>query len=210
VVARLHIGLAWLSAAAACVGCSTLLGLDPPELAACLEGTCADAQATFGDAATGDDDGAAVPDATEAADAPVEAGLRDAASAQPPNTFRCGGGGVGFPPTLYCRNTAEICCQTNDDAGNVEFACVGSRSACSGYPIGCANENDCTLNNICCYYASGIKCEPPAGTAATCPMGAQTGTQACDPKDINECPQGQSCTARLMNGSIALPYIGCN
>jgi hypothetical protein len=232
VVARLHIGLAWLWSAVACVGCSALLGLDAPQLAACLEGTCADAQPTIdatADVPGGDDGGtstveADLPDAPEVADvfvehvttdAPAEASPHDGAAddgngMQPPNTFRCGGGGVGFPPPLYCRYTAEICCQTGDDAGRVEFACVGSRSACAGYPIGCANENDCALKTICCHYPSGMKCEPPSGPAATCPMGAQSGTQACDPVDSNECPQGSSCTVQLVNSGMPSPYMGCN
>jgi hypothetical protein len=148
---------------------------------------------------------------SDAMDAMVDGGPKDVVTERTGDgpsgfgTVRCGGG----TSPAYCVLSSSVCCQTVDGAGAAAFNCV-PKGTCNGYPIECANANDCRLNLICCHYDFGMTCEPPTGPRSSCPlMSMTTVNQACDPANAVECPAGSSCTMTLINGGQPSPYLGC-
>jgi hypothetical protein len=101
----------------------------------------------------------------------------------------------------FC-NPPEVCCQTTDDAGAAVFACAGSASACSGYPITCVNENDCAGSDVCCHYLDHMICD------TACVSNEDI---ACIPGSAQDCPTGKACTVRLEDGDagVPVPYYAC-
>ena len=193
-------GLALLAASGA--ACSAVLGLDPPTLAACAEG-CPEASVPVVDAAP-DVVADVVPDVgVDAVPDALPDALPDATSdGASPVGVRCGGGSA---PTIYCVDPSPMCCLTLDDAGSASYACVGSATDCSGYPIACASDNDCAGSDVCCFYNSGIKCE--SDTTASC---TKLVCNAGDPASDDECNAGQTCTPDVYSeNGYPLPYDGC-
>ena len=175
----------------AVVGCSSVLGLDAPTLDPCAGGQCVDATADVTPEAAHDAGPEAAP---EAAPACVWDGAVPGASAA---GVRCGG---GCAPVVFCAGANPVCCQTTSDAGVSAFACASSETACSGYPIDCVNENDCSGSDVCCHYLAHTIC------AGSCTSG---GDIACLPGSADDCPTGKSCNVRVLNGDAAAPYYTC-
>jgi hypothetical protein len=109
---------------------------------------------------------------------------------------RCGG---GCYPVVYCNGATPVCCQTTSK-GTTAFQCTSSEAACKGYPIACANENDCPGANVCCRSATRTAC------AASC---TSTGDIACVPGSPGDCPEGESCDRLVTNAGVAAPYYTC-
>jgi hypothetical protein len=205
--------------------CNEVLGLDAPTLNRCelVPSPCIDAalggsDATLeagpqaddaaGEAAAAD---TAVEETGSDATLPPDAARVDAANDVPAEgptgygTVRCGAASTA----THCVLANSVCCQTAGSSGMPAFDCV-PRGSCAGFPIECANTNDCMTNFICCHYDLGMRCEPPNGPRSSCPLVAmQTVTQACDPSIQNECPAGSSCTLPLVNDGQPSPYLGC-
>jgi hypothetical protein len=221
------LGFAWLAVAVVAAGCSGLLDLAAPQLLQDGGGATFEASVDV-DVGSGDagpeppgDDGYAAPDASldaplldVTADVVLDTTVKDAvAEATADVAIDQGSGGpdagvlCGFG-TNYCAGNNAFCCETADDAGMPVLACIPSESACTGYYIECANDNDCRNSSICCHYASAMRCETPTGSGV-CPGGGSGLTQACDPNNSGECPGGQTCTLHLTNGTLASPYWGC-
>ncbi len=133
--------LSFVAVAIALAACDSVLGLDPPTLDPCASG-CTDGAV---DASL---DGEADAHADVAADAKADTAA--------PTGVRCGGGSF---PTSYCEDPTAVCCQTTDDAGTTSYTCVASTSACDGYPIACATDNDCPGSDVCCHFSTSMKCE---------------------------------------------------
>jgi hypothetical protein len=213
--ARWRYSVPWLAVTVAGAGCSALLDMPAPQLGdgadAALEASSIDVgvpEASPGAPDAGADSSfdaareAAADVALDMAvvDAPVDVALDQSSDAPPPqNGVACGFG------SSCAQSALPDCCATADEAGAPTYACVSSASACSGYLIECANENDCPNNDICCHYNSGMRCETPSGGA--CPGGATT--QACDPANNGECPARQACTLQLTINDMPSPYLGC-
>ncbi|MGO8993698.1 MAG: hypothetical protein ACLQVI_10240 [Polyangiaceae bacterium] len=194
--------------------CSAVLGLDPPTLAACADG-CPDATTPVPDGSGGSSGGDSsvpidsatqnTPDATPdaVADAIADVVAEATPDSGPPTGVRCGGGGS---PTVYCNDPTPLCCLTFSDAGSPSYACATDTSACTGYSIACASDNDCPGSDVCCFYQSGIKCEPEdtasCATALVCDPSA--------PASDDECNTGQTCSVAYLYDGGALPYYGCN
>jgi len=175
---------------AALAACSTVLGLDPPTLAPCLDGGCADAAAT--DAADGGENDAAT-------DAPrcIDAALPDAA----PAGVRCGGGCFALS---YCSGSTPDCCQRTDDAGVTAYACTTSEGACDaggGYPVVCASDDDCPGSDICCHFSTGLKCT----STSNCP----SKQLVCRPDVPLDCPTGWKCDVPVVIDGVTSPYLEC-
>jgi hypothetical protein len=199
---------------AASSACTTVLGLVEPTLDPCPNG-CPDANVTVpdanGDATTGDTTEA--PDAvaetspndvtTPLADAPPDV-IPDVAADRGPSTgIRCGTG----PTEIFC-TAPEVCCLTLDDAGTASYACLSNASSCPGYPIACATNGDCNGTYVCCFYMSGIKCEPYSTTNSG---GSCENVIVCDPNGpSDQCPGGQTCTIAYIENNFTLPYYGCH
>jgi hypothetical protein len=169
------------------VGCSSVLGLDPPTLDPCASaGACMDAAA--------DVTAEARPEAgPEAAPACVwDGAVPDAAG----TGVRCGG---GCEPVVFCASP-EVCCQTTSDAGVSTFACASSEGACPGYSIDCVNENDCSGSDVCCHDLAHTLC------AGSCTSG---GDIACLPGSADDCPTGKKCDVPVYNADAAAPYYTC-
>ncbi len=189
--------------------CSAVLGLAAPSL---LE--CTDACTEAGLPPTIEDAG---PESDVTAPPSVDAGA-DAAAADAdhvpdavadvvpdrgsPDGVRCGSGAS----EIFCSSPARFCCLTLD-AGASTYSCAASASDCSGYSIECASDNDCSGSDVCCFYASGIKCEPE--NTSSCAKAL-----VCDPSapaSENQCNTGQTCSiAWVLDDAGTLPYFGCN
>jgi hypothetical protein len=198
-------GVALFAASAA--ACSTVLGLDPPTLDPCANG-CPDASISVADASgssSGGDSGSAIDAVSESAAADVIGDvIPDVIPDRgPSNGLRCGSGASA----IFCAAPTDLCCLTFDDAGSPSYACVSDTTACTpGYPIACASDNDCAGSDVCCFYNSGIKCEPENTPSCAAALVCDPGAPASD----EECNTGQTCdVAYLLNG-FPLPYDGCN
>jgi hypothetical protein len=157
--------------------CTSVLGLDPPTLA--LEAGADSA-----------DSGAA-----ESSCAPI-----DAAPDVIPPGVQCGGGCFGL--VTYCTAPKPVCCQTTNDAGATTYTCTTSESMCNGYPIACANDDDCPGQDICCHSTMQMWC----ATTAACP----NTDLVCRPwKQSNDCQTGQACDKPAMNAGVTSPYLLC-
>jgi hypothetical protein len=192
-VVRVVLGFAALLA-----GCSAVLGLDAPTLATCFD-ACADAG--FDSAPPTFTDGSvdATRDAADAADsAPVCLG-DDASAAN--GGVACGGGCYGL---RYCSNSsAPVCCQQTSDAGATSYACTASEATCPDYPIVCANDDDCTGSDICCYFTSKITCD----TTARCQSDGLG--IICRPSVPDDCPTGKACNVPVVTNGVTSPYLMC-
>jgi hypothetical protein len=176
------------------VACNAVLGLDPPQLDSCANG-CADGAAPVkGDGAPDAVDGAVFTDGP-----PALADAADAAPDQGPLTgIRCGGGSSA----VGCQPASPVCC-AELEAGSASYVCDTTTAACSGYPILCATNNDCSGTDVCCHYDSAIKCVGETVCA--------NASLVCDPSGpSDQCPSGWSCNVAFTNGSTTLPYYGCS
>jgi hypothetical protein len=163
--------------------CTSVLGLDAPTLASCLDGGCPDALVH---------DAAMDPESSCAAS--------DAAPDVIPPGVQCGGGCFG--PATYCTSPNPVCCQTTNDAGVTTYACTASESTCSGYPIVCANDDDCAGQNICCRFTTKMTCD----TTTACP----SQDLVCRPwNQQNDCPAGKACDKPAVNAGVTSPYLLC-
>jgi hypothetical protein len=188
--------------AASAAACAGVLGLDAPTLDPCASGSaCADANEI------------PVPDAgSEAAPPLAEAGPLDAMPDAAPDAVadvipdrgpstgvRCG----ADASAIFCAPPAPECCLTLDDAGASSYGCVSGASACAGYPIACASNDDCSGTDVCCFYHSGLKCEPV--NTASC-----ANVLVCDPSGpSDQCNAGQTCSAPVVVDAGTLPYSYC-
>lgn len=173
--------------AAGGAACNAVLGLDAPRLDPCANTPCVDGTAST------------LADGTAPSDAAEDASNVDAApDTGPINGIRCGG---GSSPTLGCGTDAPVCCLLLD-AGSATYGCDSDASACTGYPILCATNNDCAGSDVCCHYASAIKCEGETVCA--------NNSLVCEPGGpADQCPSGWTCSVAFTNGSYTLPYYGC-
>ncbi len=199
------------SLTAGVAACDTVLGLDAPTLAPCASG-CPDsgeAEAEGGggsvDAMTLDAASEAAPEAGAADGAPDAASSGDAsadapadvASEQGPITgLRCGGGSF---PEVGCSGATPVCCET--DWSTMQFACVTSEAACGGYPITCADYNDCAGSDVCCHFGSHQVC----AALANCP----NNELVCSASTPDACPTGWVCDVPWFDGGAQSPYLGC-
>jgi hypothetical protein len=176
------------------VGCSSVLGLDPPTLDPCIALGCLDGS-------TGPDSSAAdaAPDGPTETDAVVKDVGVDATDAGPETGVRCGGGAY---PTTYCAGTTPTCCQTTTDAGVTTYGCVASETACTGYAIDCATYDDCAGNDICCHFSTHMVCD----SVASC-MNANV---VCTTAMSDSCPSGWTCNVYFANAGVESPYMGCS
>lgn len=179
-------------------GCTSVLGLDPPTLAQCLDGGCSDA--TAHDAAV-DASAETAPDATpDSGDTGTgeSSCASDAAPDVIPPGVMCGGGCFGV---TYCTSPNPVCCQQTDDAGVTTYACTASESTCSGYSIVCANDDDCPGTDICCHFASKMTCD----STTNCP----SQDLVCRPWMPIDCPTGKACDVQADNAGVPSPYYLC-
>lgn len=175
--ARLARPLALL--ALALPACTSVLGLDPPMLAAARDAaidSIADAGAM--ESSCGSD--AAAPDAT-------------------PPGVKCGGGCFGV---TYCTAPNPVCCQHTSDAGVTSYACTASEGTCDGYPIVCANDDDCPGQDICCHFNSKMTCD----STTACP----SDELVCRPGVPIDCPTGKACDEPATNAGVMSPYHLCH
>jgi len=177
---RVAASLAALSLTAL-AACDSVLGLDPPTLDPCAASPCLDASS----------DGSVDASADARADAKSDA--------ETPSGIRCGGGTY---PESYCDDPTPLCCQTTTDAGGASYACVTDTSACDGYPIDCATDDDCPGSDVCCHFTSGMKCDGESSCS--------NDDLVCDPRSADDCPSGWSCDVVLVNDSQMSPYLGCS
>jgi hypothetical protein len=164
-------------AAGLAMACSTVLGLDAPKLDPCAEVACNDAAI----------------DGADASDARA-----DAATDSSVVGLRCGGGSFGV---TGCSAASPTCCQLTSGAGTT-YECRASATACTGYPIECASNEDCSGNGVCCHSATQIRCVGATACAddsLVCEPGGRT----------DQCPTGWKCTGTLTNAGIASPYFAC-
>jgi hypothetical protein len=162
-----------------------VLGLDPPTLDPCTTSPCVDASTESGVDAHADAGVDAARDAK--GDTGAQAGVR------------CGGGSFA---ESYCENPAPVCCQTTTDAEVTSYGCVTDTSACSGYPIDCATDNDCPGSDVCCHLTTGMKCDSESSCSNS--------DLVCDPRSADDCPSGWTCDVVLTNESQMSPYLGCS
>ena len=192
--------VAVFAAAGAVAACNAVLGLDAPQLDPCASDGCVDGTAppTTGDAGL---DAPALLDSTLPIDAPTadaDAGIDAQPDTGPINGVRCGG---GSSPAIGCNGDTPVCCLTLD-AGPASYSCVHESSACSGYAIDCATDNDCPGSEVCCHFNSSIKCEDQTACA--------NDSLVCDPDGgADQCPTGYTCSVAFTSGSYTLPYYGC-
>ncbi|HEX8790456.1 MAG TPA: hypothetical protein VF765_05850 [Polyangiaceae bacterium] len=161
--------------------CTSVLGLDAPTLA------------PMHDAATDASDASADSVATEASCAADDA----SPDAIPPGV-KCGGGCFGV---VYCTSPSAVCCQHTSDAGVTTYACTASESTCDGYPIVCANDDDCPGSDICCHFNSKMTCD----TTAACPSNALV----CRPDMSIDCPANKTCDVTAVYAGVTSPYSLC-
>jgi hypothetical protein len=175
--------------------CTSVLGLDAPTLAPCLDGGCADAPVH--DAAV--DSTADVLDAgTDSGPVESSCAASDAAPDAIPAGVQCGGGCSGV---TYCTSPNPVCCQSTNDAGVTTYACTSSESACTGYPIVCASDDDCPGSDICCHFTTKMTCD----TTTACP----NSDLVCRPGMPIDCPAGKACDVPAVNAGVASPYYLC-
>jgi hypothetical protein len=210
---RRHRSFPALAAAllAACgAACSGILGLDPPTLAVCAGG-CADGSASSSDGSTssgGDSSipGDAMPESATSDVTPdsVADAIADVVPDRGPATgVRCGSGSSA----VFCAPPSPLCCLDFDDAGGPSYSCVSDATgACPGYPIACASDNDCAGSDVCCFYHSGIKCEPENTPSCATELVCDPSAPASD----DECNTGQTCSVAYLFDGGSLPYYGCN
>jgi hypothetical protein len=166
--------------------CSSVLGLDAPTLAQDAS-TDSNVLDTGADSDAGVDSGA------------VETSCEsDAAPDAIPPGVRCGGGCFGV---TYCTSPNPVCCQLTSDAGVTTYACTASESTCSGYPIVCANDDDCAGNDICCHFMTKMTCD----TTTACP----SNDLVCRPGMPVDCPTGKACDVPAVNAGVTSPYYLC-
>lgn len=171
------------------LGCTSVLGLDAPTLAPCLDGGCSDAQ--MHDAPTDSGDSGAFESSCESES--------DAATdATPPPGVKCGGGCFGV---TYCTAPSPVCCQRTSDAGITTYACTASESTCDGYPIVCANDDDCPGSDICCHFTTKMTCD----TTMACP----SQDLVCRPGVSLDCMANQTCDKPAVNAGVTSPYFLC-
>lgn len=200
---RRRAALVGLALLAACSGaaCTSVLGLDPPVLDVGLNEGGSDAPVTATDAADAGDAGdgsAAGPESGAEAAADTGASCMDARyDGSGGAGVRCGG---GCYPVVYCTGATPVCCQTTDGQGATTFQCTSSDTACTGYPIECENENDCSGSNVCCHYEAHTIC------AASC---TSNGDIACVPGSADDCPAGEACDVPATNAGVQAPYFTC-
>jgi hypothetical protein len=210
VAPRLALIVACAAFAASAASCAALLDLPAPTLedggVATVDSTppLPDASDSWMDTGVGGEAGRdqSLQDTTPDSVAPPDVA---------PDTLGSDAGGVlcGTSPSDLCDPTSakQYCCETLNDASTPVYTCVSGENACPSpaYYIGCANDNDCPGNAICCHYSSHMICE----NQSTCPGGGVI--QACDHNNpnSNECPSGQSCTLHLTNLGAPSPYWGC-
>jgi hypothetical protein len=179
--------------------CTSVLGLDAPTLAPCLDGGC---DAAVHDAAV--DSTADVLEASADSETSTDSGALEsscaASDAAPdaPAGVLCGGGCFG---ATYCTGANPVCCQTTNDAGITTYACTSSESACTGYPIVCANDDDCPGSDICCHFTTKMTCD----TTAACP----NSDLVCRPGMTIDCPTGKACNVPAVNAGVTSPYYVC-
>ena len=180
-----------------------MLGLDPPTLAPCLDGGCADG--TTRD--SGMESTVDAPPPMDALDAaaesgePVEASCTNDAATAPdaiPPGVQCGGGCFGV---TYCNAPNPVCCQSTSDAGITTYGCTASESTCDGYPIVCANDDDCPGSDICCHFSTKMTCD----TTSACP----SDDLVCRPSMPVDCPTGKACDVPAVNAGVTSPYFLC-
>jgi hypothetical protein len=176
--------VSFVAVAIALAACDSVLGLDPPTLDPCAGG-CADGAVDAG--------------LDAAADARADVAVDAKADTAAPTGVRCGGGSF---PTSYCDDPTAVCCQTTDDAGTTSYTCVASTSACDGYPIACASDNDCPGSDVCCHFSTSMKCEGES----TC----SNADLVCDTRSADECPTGWTCDVVFTNAGQMSPYLGCS
>ena len=187
--------------------CSSVLGMDPPTLAPCLDGGCTDApgrDAAIDSTADAldvgvDSDAGAGSDAGTDTGVESSCGPTDAAPDAIPSGVRCGGGCFG--PATYCTSPNPVCCQTTNDAGVTAYACTASESTCSGYPIVCATDDDCAGSDICCHFTTKMTCD----TTTACP----SQDLVCRPWMSIDCPTGKACNVPAVNAGVTSPYYLC-
>jgi hypothetical protein len=184
------------------VACNGVLGLNAPTLAECADG-CSDAATSGPDVTPPGTDGAGAADGAVEAAAP-DAGSNDGSpvcgDAIAPDSAAgifCGGGCFG---STYCTGATPVCCQTTT-GGVTSYACAASEAACTGYPIACADDDDCGGNDICCHFSSKITCD----STASCPS---TGL-VCRPSVADDCPSGKACDVPAVNAGVTSPYLLC-
>jgi hypothetical protein len=206
-------GLALFAASGA--ACSAILGLDEPTLA-CPSG-CPDANAPLPDVVIPLMDSTGSSSGGDSSPPPLDGGppeaqspdaARDASPGEDaPSGVRCG----PIAAAIYCNSPTAFCCLTvsGADAASASYGCVTGANECAGYSIGCASDNDCSGTDICCFYASAIKCEPESTGD---PGNSCASSVVCDPSlpAGDQCNPGQSCVPNLFKESgFTLPYDGC-
>jgi hypothetical protein len=180
--------------------CTSVLGMDPPTLATCLDGGCPDALAHDAAMDSTADVFEAGADSADSGAAESSCAASDAAPDAIPPGVQCGGGCFG--PATYCTSPNPVCCQTTNDAGVTTYACTASESTCSGYPIVCANDDDCGGTEICCHFTTKMTCD----TTTACP----SQDLVCRPwKQQSDCNTGQKCDKPATNAGVTSPYFLC-
>jgi hypothetical protein len=206
-VTRAPLALAATVLALTLPACTSVLGLDPPTLAQCLDGGCADAPARDApidstadvlDATGVDSEAGADSDAAADSRANETSCANDAAPDAIPAGVQCGGGCFGV---TYCTSPTPVCCQGTNDAGVTTYACTASESTCSGYPIVCANDDDCGGSDICCHFTTKMTCD----TTSACP----SNDLVCRPDMPIDCPTGKACNIPAVNAGVTSPYYLC-
>jgi hypothetical protein len=210
--------VAWAALAVSAGACAILLDLPAPELGdgggppieasvpQADAGDAADDMTLDSSADTGLDSGSRDTAAQDTAqDSAMETGVVDA----PPDGALDAGVLCSFTMSNYCDPDSSLpdCCETARDGAMPNFACVAKLTCPGGYDIECATGSDCPGQEICCHYASGMKCVAPTSGSSTCP--GMNFTQACDPNDTTACPQNQNCTLPITNNGMPSPYLGC-
>lgn len=173
-----------------------MLGLDPPKLAPCLDGGCGD-DGSGASTDSGMDVREAGADSSGLADASCSDDAAAAEDAIPPGV-RCGGGCFGV---VYCTSPNPVCCQRTSDAGVTTYACTASESTCDGYPIVCANDDDCPGSDICCHFGSKMTCD----STSACP----SNDLVCRPDVPVDCPTNKKCDVPAVNAGVTSPYLLC-
>src|SRR5579872_6039709 len=180
-------------------GCTAVLGLDAPKLAPCQDGGCGDSTVADDSAPGGDADAGPLETGVDSgADAADSAPTCDNAAADAVaalSAVQCGGGCF---PVVYCTGSTPVCCQTTT-GGVTTYACTASETSCTGYPIACANDDNCPGTEICCHFNTKITCD----TTANC----QTNELVCRPTVTADCPAGKACNVPITIDGVTSPYL---
>jgi hypothetical protein len=167
--------------------CTSVLGMDAPTLAP--PPIDASAESAPPDAA---------PDARDAGASESSCAIDAASDAAPPPGVQCGGGCFGV---TYCTSPNPVCCQQTSDAGVTTYTCTASESTCSGYPIVCANDDDCAGSDVCCHFTTKMTCDTPGA----CP----NQDLVCRPGMPIDCMATQTCDKPAVNDGVTSPYFVC-